>query len=403
MNALLDTGSEVTVVNFDVYNKLIPKPCLKEKVRLNGICREVDVDAWLLEGIEITFGQTKNFWNVYVAQIAEPLIIGIDFLCHFGAKLDFRNYIFTLNDEKKGIHLFKTESGDSFEVCPVTIDKKTVIPPNSVVRTLVKSSLLNETYAIHSVNSQGLLIPNTVVTGGGTHVPVQLVNDQNRYVRLKKGHVIGHAIQCDVVLEVTDTDSSFKVRSITDKPLSQQVDELPEHLSGLFSRSVNNLDSSEQKQLKTLLLEFQHIFSKGSGDLGCFSEIKHKINTGDERPVKQPMRRTPIGFEKEEEDNLKLMLETGVISESSSDWASAPVLVRKKDGSVRYCVDFRCLNDKTVKDLFPLPSLSQCLDQLSGNMYFSTLDMASGYWQIEIDEQDRHKTAFITKFGLFEH
>ena len=151
------------------------------------------------------------------------------------------------------------------------------------------------------------------------------------------------------------------------------------------------------------MLEFQHIFSKGSGDLGCFSEIKHKINTGDERPVKQPMRRTPIGFEKEEEENLKLMLETGVISESSSDLASAPVLVRKKDGSVRYCVDFRCLNDKTVKDLFPLPSISQCLDQLSGNMFFSTLDMASGYWQIEIHEQDRHKTAFITKFGLFEH
>ena len=147
-----------------------------------------------------------------------------------------------------------------------------------------------------------------MVTGGVTHVPVQLVNDQNRYVRLKKGHVIGHAIQCDVVPDVIDTDSSFKVRSITDKPPSQQVDELPEHLSGLFSRSVNNLDNSEQKQLKALLLEFQHIFSKGSGDLGCFSEIKHKINTGDERPVKQPMCRTPIGFEKEEEENLKLML-----------------------------------------------------------------------------------------------
>ena len=153
VNVLLDTGSEVTVVNFDVYNKLIPKPCLKEKVRFNGICREIDVDAWLLEGVEITFGQTKNIWNIYVAKITEPVIIGIDFLCHFGVKLDFRNYTFTLNDEKKGIHLFKTESGDGFEVCPVTIDKKTVIPHNSVVRILVKSSLLNETYAIHSVNS----------------------------------------------------------------------------------------------------------------------------------------------------------------------------------------------------------------------------------------------------------
>ena len=107
-------------------------------------------------------------------------------MCHFGAKLDFRNYTFTLNDEKKGIHLLKTASGESFEVCPVTIDKKTVIPPNSVVRILVKSSLLNETYAIHSVNSQGLLIPNSVVTGGGTHVLVQLVNDMSDLSDLRK-------------------------------------------------------------------------------------------------------------------------------------------------------------------------------------------------------------------------
>ena len=110
-----------------------------------------------------------------------------------------------------------------------------------------------------------------------------------------------------------------------------------------------------------------------------------------------------MGFEGEEEENLKLMLDIGIITESSSDWASAPVLVRKRDGTVRYCVDFRSLNTKTVKDLFPLPSISHCLDQLSGNMYFSTLDMASGYWQIEIDEKDCHKTAFITKYGLFEH
>ena len=89
------------------------------------------------------------------------------------------------------------------------------------------------------------------------------------------------------------------------------------------------------------------------------------------------------------------MLDTGVITESSSDWASAPVLVRKKGGTVRYCIDYRCLNSKTKKDLFPLPSISQCMDQLSGNQYFSTLDMASRYWQIEIAEKDL--------FGLFEH
>ena len=172
---------------------------------------------------------------------------------------------------------------------------------------------------------------------------------------------------------------------------------------GLLERSKVKLSDSETEKVRSLLIQFQDTFSQGSTDLGCFSEIKHCINTSDEPPVKQALRRMPIGFENEEEDNLKLMLETGVITESSSDWPSAPVLVRKKYGSVRYCVDYRSLNKKTVNDLFPLPSISQCLDQLSGNTYFSTLDMASGYWQIEVDPKDRHKTAFITKFGLFEH
>ena len=166
---------------------------------------------------------------------------------------------------------------------------------------------------------------------------------------------------------------------------------------------MKKLNRDELEQVRDLLIQYQDVFSEGSHDLGCFAEVKHTIDTGAEKPVKQPMRRTPLGFENEEEENLKVMLDTGVIAESSSDWASAPVLVRKKDGTVRYCIDYRCLNSKTRKDLFPLPSISQCLDQLSGNQYFSTLDMASGYWQIEIEERDRHKTAFITKFGLFEH
>jgi len=78
-------------------------------------------------------------------------------------------------------------------------------------------------------------------------------------------------------------------------------------------------------------------------------------------------------------------------------------LVRKKDGGVRWCIDFRKLNAVTKKDAFPLPLISDCLDSLAENKYISTLDMASGYWQIEIHPEDREKTAFVTRFGLFEH
>ena len=115
------------------------------------------------------------------------------------------------------------------------------------------------------------------------------------------------------------------------------------------------------------------------------------------------MRRTPLGFEAEEERHLHSMLNSEVIQPSSSEWSSPPVLVRKKDGGVRWCIDYRALNNVTKKDVFPLPLIEECIDTLSGTEFFSTLDMASGYWQIKLDEADRHKTAFITKYGLFEH
>ena len=77
--------------------------------------------------------------------------------------------------------------------------------------------------------------------------------------------------------------------------------------------------------------------------------------------------------------------------------------MRKRCGGLRYCIDFRKLNSVTRKDAFPIPLIEECLDHLEGNLYFSTLDMASGYWQINIEPEDRHKTGFITRYGISEH
>ena len=393
--ALLDTGADVCLMSFDVYEKLPNKPLLTEKYKLSGISDSMDLYGWLIEDVPISFNSQPSMkWKMLVAAIKDPIIIGIDFLCNFGAVLNFNKYTFTLNRVEQDMTHLKTPDGDEFNTHKIILDQKIHIPSNTVLRIMVKSEMpLNtDMVVISSGFNKGALLPNLLVRTAES-VPIQLVNDTDRNIVLRQGHVLGYAIPPDAILD----DETIHIQKLG----SHQ--QLPEHLQGLLERSMKGLSKDKANQVKDLLIQYQDIFSKGGHDLGCFTEIKHVIDTGEERPVKQPMRRTPLGFENEEEENLKLMLDTGVITESSSDWASAPVLVRKKDGTVRYCIDYRCLNSKTKKDLFPLPSISQCMDQLSGNQYFSTLDMASGYWQIEIDEKDRHKTAFITKFGLFEH
>ena len=91
----------------------------------------------------------------------------------------------------------------------------------------------------------------------------------------------------------------------------------------------------------------------------------------------------------------------GLVVDSCSEYASPVYLLRKKDGSLGWTIDLRSPNKCTVKDCFPLPKMEQCLDNLRGNQYFSTLNLALGYWQIEIHPEDQNKTAFITKYGLF--
>jgi len=96
------------------------------------------------------------------------------------------------------------------------------------------------------------------------------------------------------------------------------------------------------------------------------------------------------------------MLDINIIRPSNSSWLSPIVLVKKKDNSTRFCVDFRKVNEITKKDAYPIPRIDDTFDTLSGAKYFSSVDMFSGYWQVELKEEDKEKTAFSTPYGLYE-
>ena len=161
----------------------------------------------------------------------------------------------------------------------------------------------------------------------------------------------------------------------------------------------------QAEQARSLLKEYHDIFSLEKHDMGHTNATKHKIalKDPDTPPFKEHFRRILPPQLDEVREHLKLMLDAGVIQPSNSPWCNAVVLVRKKDRSLRFCIDFRKLNSLTVKDSHPLPHICETLESLTGAAHFLMFDMNSGFWQVPMDEESKQYTAFtLGSMGLYE-
>ena len=177
---------------------------------------------------------------------------------------------------------------------------------------------------------------------------------------------------------------------------------VPHHLINLYNEAAAGRTTGEQEDILNLLQKYSHAFSVNEYDLGLTHLVEHTVDTGDVRPVKQPPRRVPIAFAEGEKKLIVQTQEQGIIRKSSSPCSIPLVWVIKKNGKVRPCVDYRCLNVVTINDAFPLPRIQDCLDTVAGATLFSTFDLTSDYHQIPVRSVNIHKTAFVTKYGLFE-
>jgi len=180
--------------------------------------------------------------------------------------------------------------------------------------------------------------------------------------------------------------------------------ELPEHVNVLFLQTVqdNKLDTDVTNGLKDLLYYHQDTFAKSSTDLGFCPVIQHDIDTGDSLPIKQSPRRPPLAAREAEDKILDEMLHTGVTEPSTSPWASPVCLVRKRDQSYRFCIDYRRLNAVSKRDAFPVPHIQDPLDHLRGSKYFGVCDLVNGYWQLGLTDRAKERSAFCTRRGLFQ-
>ena len=247
-----------------------------------------------------------------------------------------------------------------------------------------------------------LLIPSSLLRiGHGTvDVPVVNVGKEDRWIRPRTTLGQLHIIE----VYSANKPICFQEENSNQGPVAfiRVMEATTSHVPGLADATWPNLTESEQQQAKSLLQRYSAAFSRGEGQLGCTDLLEHEIPLVDETPVRQRYRRLPPSQYDVVMTHIQELLEQGVVKNSCSPYSSPIVVVKKKDGSICLCVDYRQLNAKTRKDAFPLPRIEESLDALSGACLFSTLDLASGYNQVSVAEKDRAKTAFFTPFGLFE-
>ena len=439
-----DTGAARTVISSKLFRK-IPN---SKKPRLERSSALASVNGQPLTEMgkavfNITLGNLTLDSQLIVAEIEDEALLGLDILMKGkGGPADIKltEGLILLD----GIAIPCTQIGQPEPVRKITAADDFIIPPRSEV---IIDVFVDK---FHSDNLSGpqnyLLEPNNFfvekypvamasclvdITHEVTN-KVRLMNPFDHEVEIRQDTVLGETekVECPPVSLFAEEDGTESnnfdnvkriklveqksvtwptnvgiIRNITKKGTSDggKSGIVPQHLENLFNEAVQERSPEETIIIAELLQKFSDTFSKNDTDLGLTNLVEHHIETGDAKPLKQPPRRVPMAYAEDEKKLIDTMQRQGIIQKSSSPWSSPLVLVMKKNGKIRPCVDYRRLNSVTKKDAFPLPRIQDCLDTVSGATLFSTFDLTSGFHQIPVNPRDVHKTAFVTKYGLYEY
>ena len=400
ISLLVDTGSAVTLIRKDVWDqmqssaKTQPLQRWSEYSLVGADGTQLDVCGHTIADISIE-GHTYQADVVVVSPLTTEAILGLDFMRKNEVSLDLGKGKLVVGN-KPPVPIHPRDSTPPKEVGCVRTSKTVRLPPFSEL--LVMASVDGDAPEGSCIleKLQGgrtpCVVARALVKPCDGRVPVCFLNPKPEPAVISANTVVA-------TIEEAEPPTSELVANVSAQPLTHDKEEL---LWNIVESSGTELSQDQREQFYALLSRYADVFASTSADLGRTSELGHQINTGNATPIRQAVRRIPPDRRKEVQRLLDDMLANKVIQPSKSPWASPIVLVRNKDNSLRFCVDYRKLNDVTFKDAYPLPRIDDTLNTLAGSKWFSTLDLLSGYWQVEVAEEDRAKTAFCTTEGLFE-
>ena len=403
VSLLLDTGAAVTLLRKDIWLQV-------------ATGRSQDLEPWLTAelvsaggtpltvhgctSVELVFGHHKFVSNVVVVSpLTSEAILGLDFLTEQQASIDLGGGRLHLKESGCSVPLENPSSnGENAMEIPVHAATTTEVPPRSVQQIAGSiGDAVEGTWVVEEAAGKKLpfVVARVLVQPKSTAIPLCVLNHTDEPVTVYSGmHLATMQGVESYMPEVNAVGSERRAEPVRGE--KQEV------VQNIVEQSGAHLSPGERDQFYQLLLEYADVLACSTADLGRTTKLRHNIDTGQAAPIRQPVRRVSPHRRGEVRELLDQMLDRGVIEPSASPWASPIVLVQKKDGSTRFCVDFRKMNDVTRKDAYPLPRIDATLDTLHGSQWFSTLDLLSGYWQVEVNAADREKTAFCTTEGLFQ-
>ena len=402
VEAIVDTGAEITIISPKCCKVLnvTPNPKWEGPVlrMVNGVIERPKGSATL----EIFVNNIPVHVTAAVLPInGFDLLLGNNALRQLSAiEIDYCTEESPLFSSKPEL---EEEEGEKANVGTIVSQESRSIPARSMIIVPVEMKNTGNSNARKIIEPSNKVLMSKGISVGRILLPseypsneldVRLVNFSQTDQWLNVGMVLGQIVEIEDPEQLIVSRIGSKEDGSADGGRANQLS---------FAESINqDLPSAEKQAITDLLLKYSDCFASTTSELGRSNIVQHSIDTSTHAPLCQPPYKSAWKEREVIQSQVEDMLKAGVVEPSSSPWASPVVLVKKKEGTLRFCVDYRKLNSITTRDVYPLPRVEDALSRLQGSCYFSIMDMQAGYWQVGLNPEDRKKSAFITADGLYQ-
>ena len=394
--ALVDTGASKTLIKSKFAHEIYSS----DKKNISGLGNKL-VKLMGESAVSLLICGTDFNWKSLVVEdndIGYDMILGQDFIRHHKMRIDLKRRKLTFQrSDKATIRMKVDEEGELSNIMVENIPVYCKMDFNHIKTNCMTKVAVNfQNLNIKTEENQRLLfyegnngrvesLDGVMEDNGDNYIWVNKVSKRRN---IKRGEIVGYVN----TMMVTDEN----------KTVGSEEDEWNEVRINNEVQLADNLSMEEKDQVRRLLLDWNTALSKGDADIGKADVEPHEIDVTQRTPIWQKPRNFSQPINDEVERQCSELLAHDILDYSNSNWSSPIVPVRKSDGSLRLCVDYRQVNKVTKKEEYPMPNLNKCVYRPSKVKYFTKLDLVRGYYQVPIDKNSRKYTAFSTMQHHYE-